>query len=267
AVAVASLAIGIGFNTALFAIVDGILFRPLPVSRPEQLVDLYTSATTGVASQRFGTSSYPDFLDLKAQNDVFDDMAGYSPMFGALNLGDRSRLALGEIVTGNYFGMLGVGAAMGRTLLPEDDRAAAPRVAMISYQYWARELGANPAIIGRTLKLRGNQYTIVGVAPRGFNGMTSILSPDLWVPMSAAMEIEPVGMHDVTPSPTGTSRLDRRGDRWMFMKGRLKAGVSVDQARANLDVLMARLEAANPATNKDRRMTVKSTSDVHFHPA
>src|SRR5262249_5523043 len=154
----------------------------------------------GTGAQPYGTSSYPDYVDLNAENQVFDEIAGYSPMFGALNLGDRSRLTLGEIVTGNYFRMLGVGAAIGRTLLPEDDRPSAPRVAMISFRYWTHELGANPAVVGGTLKLRGNLYTIVGVTPRGFNGMTSVLSPDMWVPISAAMEIEPVGMHDVMPS-------------------------------------------------------------------
>jgi macrolide transport system ATP-binding/permease protein len=267
AVAVASLAIGIGFNTALFAVVDAVLLRPLPVARPDRIVDIYTSSTGGVGAQRFGTSSYPDYLDLSAQNKVFEEIAGYSPMFGALNLGDRSRLTLGEIVTGNYFRLLGVGASIGRTLLPEDDQPSSPRVAMISYRYWTREFGGDAAVAGRTLKLRGNLYTIVGVTPRGFNGMTSVLSPDLWVPISAAMEIEPVGMHDVLPSPTGTGRIDRRGDRWMFMKGRLKDGISVEQAGANLAVLMSRLESANPISNKDKGIAVKASSDVHFHPA
>jgi predicted permease len=267
AVAVASLAIGIGFNTGLFAIVDAVLLRPLPVAQADRLVDIYTSTSGTSGAQRFGTSSYPDYLDLKAQNQVFDEVVGYSPMFGALNLGDRSRLTLGEIVTGNYFRALGVTAALGRTLLPEDDEPSAPRVAMISHRYWGRELGANPAVVGSTLKLRGTRYTIVGVTRRGFNGMTSVLSPDLWVPISAAMEVEPVGMHEVLPSPTGTGRLDRRGDRWLFMKGRLKAGVSVEQARANLDLLMARLEAENPISNKDQRIAVKATSEIRFHPA
>src|SRR5262249_59041360 len=116
-------------------------------------------------------------------------------------------------------------------------------------------------------KLRGNPFTIVGVAPRGFSGMTLVLSPDLWVPISAATEIEPVGMHDVVPSPTGTTRLDRRGDRWLFIRGRLKDGASIEQARANLDVLMARLAAANPITNKDKAIALKPTTEVHFHPA
>jgi len=266
-VAVASLAIGIGFNTALFAIVDAVLFRPLPVAQVDRLVDVYTSTPGASATDRFSTTSYADYRDLQVQNDVFDDLIGYSPMFVALNLSDRSRKMLGEIVTGNYFRTLGVGAAAGRTLVQEDDALDAPRVAMISYRYWTRELGGTPDVVGRTLRLRGHPYTIVGVTPSGFSGMTSILSPDLWVPMTAALEVEPIGMHDVVPSPTGTTRLDRRGDRWIFMKGRLKPGATIGQAAANLDVVMARLEAANPATNTNRRIAVKPTSEVHFHPA
>jgi predicted permease len=266
AVAVASLAVGIGFNTALFAVVDALLFRPLPVAHPERLVDVFTSAP-GSSTDRFGTTSYADYLDLSAQNQVFDDLIGYSPMFGALGVGERSRLTLGEIVTGNYFRSLGVSPVFGRTLVPQDDVLDAPRVAMISYRYWTQELGGASAVVGRTLKLRGTPYTIVGIAPRGFSGMTTILSPDLWVPMPGALDVEPIGVHDVLPSPTGTNKLDRRGDRWMFLKGRLKPGVTVESARANLNVLMARLEAANPATNKNRRITVRPTSDVHVHPA
>ncbi len=267
AVAVTSLAIGIGFNTALFAIVDAALFRPLPVAGVDRLVDVYTSTPGGSAADRFSTTSYADYRDLQVQNDVFDDLIGYSPMFVALNLGDRSRKMLGEIVTGNYFRTLGVGAAAGRTLVQEDDALDAPRVAMVSYRYWTRELGGGPDVVGRTLRLRGHPYTIVGVTPRGFGGMTSILSPDLWVPMTAALEVDPLGLHDVVPSPTGTTRLDRRGDRWMFMKGRLKPGATVEQASANLDLVMSRLEATYPATNKNRRIAVRPTSAVHFHPA
>src|SRR5688572_29130526 len=107
AVAVLSLAIGIGFNTALFSIVDALLFRPLPVSSPGRLVDVYTCSSDG---DRFATSSYPDYLDFQAKNAVFSGMAGYSPSIGAVKAGDRPRMALGEVVTGNYFQVLGVTA-------------------------------------------------------------------------------------------------------------------------------------------------------------
>jgi predicted permease len=266
-VAVASLAIGIGFNTALFAIVDAFLFRPLPVVEPARLVDVFTSGSAGTSADRFGTSSFADFQDLRAQNSSFTDMVGYSPMFGALNLGDRSRLSLGEIVTGNYFRVLGVAAAIGRTIEPADDRDDAPGVVMISHQYWVREFASLPDAIGRTLKIRGDAYTIVGVAPRGFSGMTPVLSPEIWVPLAKSLGVEPIGLHDVLPSPTGSNRIDRRGDRWLFVRGRLKPGVTIDGARSDLALQMTRLANEYPATNKDRQIALKATNEVHFHPA
>jgi putative ABC transport system permease protein len=264
-VAVASLAIGIGFNTALFAIADALLFKPLPVRAPEHLVDVFTNDSTG--TQQFSTSSYPDYLDLKVGNTVFEDLIGYTPMFGAMNLETGSRLTMGEIVTGNYFRVLGVNAAIGRTILPEDDKPGAPRVAMVSDRYWKRELGSAPDLSGRTLRIRGNSYAIVGVAPASFTGMVPILAPEMWVPVSSSLEVEPIGLHDVTPSPNGTTRLERRGDRWMFIRGRLKPGRTIDEARANLELLVARLAETYPATNNGRHVLLKRTSDVHFHPA
>ena len=116
------------------------------------------------------------------------------------------------------------------------------------------------------IRIRGKPYTIVGVAPAGFSGMVPVLSPEMWIPVSASLDVEPVGMHDAVPSPTGTTRLDRRADRWLFMRARLKPGKTIDEARANLTLLMSRLEPANPMTNKGRRLSLKPTSDVHFHP-
>jgi putative ABC transport system permease protein len=264
-VAIASLAIGIGFNTALFTIVDALLFKPLPVAAPDRLVDVYTSDSTGTVD--YSSSSYPDYLDLQAENQVFDGLVGYSPMMAAVNLDTRSRLAMGEIVTGNYFQVFGVPAAIGRTIVPADDAPGAPRVAMVSHRYWTRELGSAPDVVGRIVRIRGSAYTIVGVAPRTFNGMVPVLSPELWIPVAASLDVEPVGMHDTIPSPTGTTRLDRRADRWLFIRGRLQPHATIEQARANLGVLMARIDAENPVTNKGRRLSLRATSDVHFHPA
>jgi putative ABC transport system permease protein len=262
-VAVASLAIGIGFNTALFTIVDALLFKPLPVSHPEQLVDVFTSSP----SFSYGTSSYPDYVDLRAQNGVFDDLFGYTPMFGALNADVGARLVMGEAVTGNYFAVLGVPPLRGRALQPGDDVPGAPRVAMVSYRYWVRELSSAPGVVGRTIQIRGAPFTIVGVTPASFTGMVPILAPELWIPVASSLDVEPVGMHETVPSPTGTNRVERRGDRWLFLRGRLKSGGSAEQARANLSLVMSRLVAAYPATNKARGITVRATSDVHFHPA
>jgi putative ABC transport system permease protein len=263
-VAVVSLAIGIGFNTTLFTVADALLFKPLPVTSPEQLVDVFTSDSTG--SVRYGTSSYPDYVDLRAKNDVFSDLIGYSPMFAALNLDSGSRLTMGEIVTGNYFDGLGVRAAIGRTIGPSDDRPGAPRVAMVSNRYWMRDLGGASDVLNRSVRIRGNSYAIVGVLPARFTGMVPILAPEIWVPASASLETEPVGMRDVIPSPSGATRLERRGERWMFIRGRLKPGATIGQARANLDVLMGQLAAAYPDTNKARKMSAMPTRSVHINP-
>jgi predicted permease len=260
-VAVLSLAVGIGFNTALFSVVDALLFRPLPIADPARLVDVYTRGSDG---DTYTTSSYPDYLDFKARNAVFTDLLAYSPSIGALKAGDRSRMALGEVVTGNYFQVLGVPAAMGRTLLPEDDRAGAPRVTVISHAIWVRDFGRDPAALGRTLLIHGQRYTIVGVAPESFTGLVPMLQPEMWTAIAWVEDVEPAGIQDVVPSPTGTTRLDRRGQRWLFMKGRLKEGETPARAQANLQTLMTQLAATYPRTNEQR--PIATAAGVRIHP-
>jgi predicted permease len=261
AIAILSLAIGVGFNTALFTIVDSILFKPLPVERPGEIVDVYTTSPDG---DTYATTSYPDYLDLKAQNHVFGDVVGYSPIIVALSAGDRSRMAIGEVVTGNFFLTLGIPAHIGRLLTPDDDRAAAPRAVVLSYGLWARDYGASPSALGGTIKIHGNSYTIVGVADRAYSGMVPLLSAAMWIPMAFVDDGEPGGMISVVPSPTGRTRLERRGTRWMFLKGRLKSGVTAAQAQADLQVLAAQLATTYPATNRERKVAV--VRGVHLHP-
>ena len=261
AVAVMSLAIGIGFNTALFSIVDALLFRPLPVSRPDRLVDVYTRGGDG---DRYATSSYPDFLDFQARNAVFSGMLGYSPSIGAVKAGDRSRMALGEVVSGNYFQVLRVTAALGRTLVPDDDRPGAPRATVISHRLWRRDYGGDPNVLGRTLLIHGQPYAVVGVAPQTFTGMVPMLQPELWTSIAWVEEVEPAGIEDVMPSPTGTTRLDRRGQRWLFVKGRLKDGETGARADANLQVIMSQLAADHPKTNANR--PAAAVANVRIHP-
>ncbi|MGH9347575.1 MAG: ABC transporter permease [Vicinamibacterales bacterium] len=264
AVAVASLGIGIAFNATLFAVVDAILLRPLPVQAPDRLVDLYTSGSDG---DPWNTSSYPDYRDLRDRNHVFSGLAGHSAMVAAVGQGDRSRLVLGEVVTGNFFEVLGVRAAIGRMLAASDDRDAAERVVVIAHRYWMRELGGAADVVGRTIRIGSQPYTIVGVAPDRFNGMVPLLAAEMWVPVRWLEEIEPAGIIDAVPSPGARTRLERRGYRWMFLKGRLRDGASLDQAKADLDVLMAQLRREHGTTNKDRRLSLKATKDVRLHPA
>ncbi len=234
AVAILSLGLGVGVNTAMFSLVDSLLFRPLPVTSPETLVDVFT---TGGDGDEYATSSYQDFLDLKQQNTVFSDMLGYSPMMAPLSLGDRSRIALGQVVTSNHFTMLGVQPALGRLLVPSDDDPGAERVVVIAHRMWQREFGGDPAVAGRTLTLRGLPYTIAGVAPAAFTGVVPLLTPELWLPIQYVEEVQPAGINDNVPSPVGKTRLERRGFRWMFVKGRLKPGVTSDQAHANVALI------------------------------
>jgi predicted permease len=261
AVAVLSLGLGIGVNAAMFSVVDAMLLRPIPVDHPETLVDLFTSSSDG---DEYATASYPDFLDLEAQNAVFTDMIGYSPMFAPLNLGERARLVLGHLVTSNHFDVLGVRPWLGRLLRPADDAPGAERVVVIAYQMWRRDFGGDPGVVGRPLRLRGLDYTIVGVAPAGFTGVMPLLAPELWLPVSQVEEVEPAGINDNVPSPTGRTRLERRGSRWMFVKGRLKPGITVAAARANVVAIGQRLEQTYPATNRDRRLSVFPTTSVRM---
>jgi predicted permease len=261
AVAILSLGLGVGVNAAMFSVVDSLLFRPLPVTSPDALVDVFTTSGDG---DEYATSSYPDFLDLKAQNTVFTDMIGYSPMMAPLGLGDRSRIALGQLVTANHFTMLGVQPFIGRMLVPADDEPGAERVVVLSHRMWQREFGSDVAAVGKTLTLRGLPYSIVGVAPASYTGVVALLTPELFVPIRHVEEVEPAGIIDSVPSPTGGTTLERRGMRWMFIKGRLKPGASADQANANMAVIGRQLAAAHVETNKDRRIAAIPTSDVRL---
>src|SRR6187455_3829773 len=145
-VAVLSLGLGVGVNTAMFTLVDAVLLRPLPVSSPATLVDVFTSGGDGDVH---ATSSYPDFLDLKAGNEVFSDVIGFSPMFAALSLGDRSRLVVGQVVTANHFDVLGIRPERGRLLRAADDDPGAPKVLVLSHRAWVREFGGAEDVVGR----------------------------------------------------------------------------------------------------------------------
>ena len=262
-VAILSLGVGIGCNTAIFAVVDALLLRPLPVREPSRLVDIYTSGADG---DTYSTNSLPDIVDYRGEKTVFEDVAGYSPMFAGVSRGDRARLVLGEVVTGNYFSTLGVSARLGRTLLASDDAPEAPRTVVLSNRYWQREFGGDPAAVGRTLRIRGQEFTIVGVLDDSFSGMVPMLAPEIWVPVRFVEEVEPAGINETVPSPTGSSRIDRRGQRWLFAKARLTRDTSIEQARAAMEVVVSRLRGEHPQTNKDRRVTVRPTADTRLHP-
>ena len=263
AAAVVSLAIPIGFNTVVFTIVDSILFGPLPVVRPAQLVDVYTS------HPQFGQhapNSYPDYLDLRSEHDVFTDMAAHAPMRAVVRVDEDVDLVMGEAVTGNYFQFLGVQPVLGRLLAPDDDRPAAARVAVISTGLWERAFGRDPAVVGRDIYIRSQPYVVIGVASPDFYGMPPIPGGDLWIPITRVDDVTPAGPSMLMPSP-GETRLERRGQRWMFIKGRLRDDVGLAQADANLDTIMAGLAAAFPDSNENLQVSLTLTDDVRLEPS
>jgi predicted permease len=235
-IAVLVLGLGIGANTSVFSVVNALVLRPLPVEKQDELVAIYSSDDSG----RYGTSCYPDFRDWIEQNTVFTGLAASGDIPLALSTGGETERVIGQIVSGNYFDLLGVAMQRGRAFLPEEDRTPGTHpVAIVSDALWRERFAADPALPGKTLKLNGHVMTVVGIAPPGFRGLEIGPSPRVWVPMMMAAQMR----------PRAFSLLEHRGARWMNVLGRLKPGVSMGQADAAMDPIAKRLSAAHPDTN------------------
>ncbi len=241
--AILTLALGIGANTAIFTAVNTLIFRPLPVERPNELVFLNMKGT----NVELPVQSYPNYLDLRDRNQVLTGLAGYR--FAPVNFsrGDSNNARIWVYaVTGNYFDLLGVGPSRGRVLHVEDDRVRRGHpVAVISYAFWQRRFAADPDVIGKNIKLNGMDYAVVGVAPRGFSGTEVVFTPDLWVPIAMDPQIEP-----------GNNWLDERGDENLFVAGRLKPGVTLVQAEAALNAIAAELGREYPKENAGMKIVL-----------
>ena len=239
-IAILSLALGIGANTAIFSLVNTALLMPPPVARPGELVALNNSA----ANRMFPTFSYPNYRDFRDRNEVFSGLIAYR--FAPLSVshdGVNERL-WGYVVTGNYFEVLGVGAAVGRVISAEDDQTpGAHPVTVLSYKYWQSRFGGDAGVLGRSLIINGRSFTVIGVAPRGFYGTEVISAPEMWFPMAMQAQIE-----------VGNDWLNEREAENIFLQGRLKAGVSREQAEAALNSIAAQLESEHPAANEGKRV-------------
>lgn len=257
AVAVLSLALGIGANTSIFSVVNAALLRPLPVTEPDRLLFVYN----GTPASPYSTSSYPDYIDYREKNEVFSDVLTYSSITVSARADDQTDLLSGSIVSGNFFDVLGVRTALGRTFLPEEDRTPNTHpVAVISYGSWERRFGSDPNIIGQQLALNGHAFTIVGVAPSGFNGPEVLETNDIYVPMMMQALVRPPRggfSGDMNPDLLG-----QRRSRWLRMIGRLKPGVTPEQAQAGITALAAGLEQAYPDQNRNRIATLFPVSKV-----
>jgi putative ABC transport system permease protein len=250
---VLTLAIAIGANSALFTLIDAALLTPLPVEQRDRLVNIYTTAADGSG---YNALSYPDYRDLREAIPALEDVLGYSGLMTTVSSRREgsSDVIFGELVTANYFFLLGVTPQLGRAFARGDDERGAPPVVVIGDRFWRRRFNADPAVIGRQFALNGRPCTIVGVAPRDFGGLLfRAMFADVWAPVSMMGSLR-------------TDHLDDRGERWMFVKGRLKPGSTVAAASAASAVIANRLQSDYAATNKGRAFRVLASSDVFVHP-
>lgn len=262
-VAIVTIALGIGVNSTIFSLVSAVLFRPLPVDAPEELVDVYGHTAT---SSSHDTSSYPNLLDYQAQTETLSGLMGYTNFFANLSIAGSSELVIGEIVTRDYFRVLGIQPSLGRAFSPDEFEAlGASPVAILSHPFWQTRFGADANAVGQTLRLNGTSYTVIGVAPEGFGGMFPALSAQMWLPISMVEAVEPLG-NQRGSFGGGETRLELRGAHFLWMKGRMNPGVSVPQVQAEFETMAARLEAQYPDTNELERVAVLATNDVALNP-
>ena len=258
-VAVLTLALGIGANTAIFSLMDQVLLQLLPVKHPEQLVLV---AERGI---RFGNSwgdndiSYPMYRDFRDGNQVFTGMFCRYPTSVSFGYGDRTEEVAAELVSGSYFPVLGVTSAAGRTITPDDDRVPGGHpLAMLSYSFWQNRFSSDPSIVGKQILVNGYSFTVIGVSQPGFDGVELGYKSAVFIPMMMQLQMTPL-----------SDRLEARSLSWVTAFGRLKPGVHIAQAKASLQPLMHNIlevEVQEPSlqhySNYDRAQFLKNSVAV-----
>jgi predicted permease len=226
-----TLALGIGANAAIFTVVRSALLAPLPYDRPDRLVHLWQ---TRAADDERMEASYPDFLDWRASARTFAQLEGYDPTNVTIAVGDVPARIQGGRVTSGFFSMLGVHASLGRVFFDGDDSPGAPRIVVISHGFWRRQYGSDPRVVGRALVIDNAPYEIVGVLPERFQ-FAPIGVTDIWVPLGRSAETRA-----------------ERFNHWLNVVGRLRDGVTVEDAGRDLALVMQRLSSQYPETNARR---------------
>ena len=248
AVAMITLALGIGANTAIFTVVNAVFFNPIPVANAERLVSIFTTDEhLRVAFFSYLPVSRPNAQDIAHEVESLSGVA--TDTFGAvgvsMTIDGRPDRFFADAVTANYFDVLGVQPVMGRTFRPDEDHEGGGPVIVLSYGMWERKFASDPQVIGKEVRLNGQGFTIVGVAPRGFQGPTTLGGPDMWVPLS---------MHDLIFSGLQKTLYNERRYLGFSVIARLKEGATLPQASQELTNLASNLEKAFPAANKGRTL-------------
>ena len=251
--AVLTLAVGMSAMTGMLAILNAVMFRPLPVDRPEQIISISNGTGGGFRL------SYPDLQDYRARTNVLADAIGYAPQIASLSAEGRSERIMALMVTDNYFAMLGVKPSAGRLIQPNEGRGPgdAP-VVVLDHQYWQSRFGGDPSIVGKSVRIGSRSFTVIGVAESTFRSTESLIRMSAYVPawMNEAFSD--------SPSSSAQSIFEDRGARWFTVLARLKPGISLAQARADLDVTAAALARDYPATHKD--VTLRVVPETHTRP-
>jgi predicted permease len=241
-IAVLSLALGTGANTAIFSLINTVLLRPLPIQNPQQLVALNNTAENHL----FPTFSYPNYKDFRDRNDVFSGLIGYRFTPLSLSHDGVNERVWGYEVTGNYFEVLGVDAALGRAMSSDDDRTPGGHpIAVMSYKCWQQRFGRDQSIIGKDVIVNGRSYMVIGVAPQGFYGTEVISAPDLFFPIAMQEQLD-----------LGNNWLENRSADNIFVQGRLKPGVTTAQAQTQLNAIASQLEREFPDANEGKRVAL-----------
>jgi putative ABC transport system permease protein len=239
AVAVITLALGIGANTAIFSLISTVLLRPLPVAHPEQIVEVYGTLHRGAD---YTLQSYLNYKDYRDRNDVFSGLLSYRIAPMSISHENHNERVWGYLVSGNYFDTLGIHPFLGRFFLPEEDQTRNSHpVAVITYACWQKRFASAPNVTSQSLRINGRPFTIVGVAPEGFRGTEVAYMPEVFVPTMMGPQIEP-----------GSTWLDGRGDDNLFVLGRLKSGITVAQAESALANITQQLGREYPHENEGR---------------
>jgi putative ABC transport system permease protein len=236
-IALVTLALGIGVNTAIFSAVDSILLRPLPFKDPERLVSVWEK-TPALGIQQ-NQAAPANFFDLRNQNQVFEALGAYGPLdMNLTGSGEPERLD-GQLVSANVFSILGVAPALGRTFLPNEDQVGQEHVVVLSDALWQRRFNRDPSILNQNITLNGESFTIIGVMPRGF--FFPVREVEMWTPW--AMEPD---------------QASGRGDHYLALVARLKPEVTVERANTDLETIAQRLSAEYPRTNEGLGFTARS---------
>jgi predicted permease len=244
AAAATVLALGIGVNTAIFSLVNAMLFQPPAYERPSEIVQVFSQDKKD--PRNFRAFSYPTFSDIRDRNSVFSGvMAHDTTVVGVGEQGNTRRL-MADVVSSNYFSVLGVSPIHGRAFLPEEEKPGrGEHVAIVSYNFWQKR-GGDPSFLGQPIAISGRRFTVIGILPKGFTGTMSVFAPEIWLPL---------GVYDeVTTDTVGrsTDSLSERSSTKLLVIARLKPGVTEAAALPSLKGLASNLETAYPVEQKDQ---------------